>query len=106
MADQSTASSGKTAQELDLEMDDLRREFANLKAAIGQRADAIYEGAADKAARATQALKSQAQSVGEAVRDNPGTVSSAFVFGGLVGLLIGLAISEAETKRHWYDRYR
>jgi hypothetical protein len=34
-------------------------------------------------------------------------VSSAFVLGGIIGLLIGLAMGQSEQRsRHWYDRYR
>ncbi len=106
MADQSSAKSARTGEEIEVEIDELRRELANLRRALGERAEMIYDGAADKASRATEALKNQAQAVGGAVRENPGTVSMAFVLGGVVGILLGLALGESQTKQSWYDRYR
>ena len=74
----------------DPEMDELRREIANLKAAIAERAEDV-----------TQALRAQAG----VVRDNPGTISTAMIFGGIIGLLIGLALGQSEpSHRRWYQR--
>ena len=73
----------------DAEMDELRREVANLKAAIAERTEDV-----------TEALRVRA----EVVRNNPGTVSAAMVFGGVIGLLIGLALGQAEHgHRRWHD---
>ena len=75
----------------DAEMDELRREVANLKAAIAERAEQVNE-----------ALRARA----EVVRDNPGTISAAMVVGGMIGVLVGLALGQAEHSHHrWYDRH-
>lgn len=90
--------------------DDLTREIANLKREIGRLKDAFTDRADDvvgSASRAAQAVRSQASAVTGAVRENPGTVSSAFVLGGIVGFMIAMAVSAAErSPQHWYDRYR
>lgn len=98
--------------ELAQEIAQLKRELSRLKQAISGRAEDFVEGvgglygsAAEGASRATEALKSQAQAVSGAVRENPGTVTSAFVIGGIVGLLFGLALGASEPPpRRWYER--
>ncbi len=88
---------------------ELKREFANLKAAIAERAqdvvggvEGLYDSAAEQASRAAQALRTQAG----VVRDNPGTVSTAFIVGAIVGLLFGLALGSSEPPpRRWYERH-
>jgi ElaB/YqjD/DUF883 family membrane-anchored ribosome-binding protein len=92
------ATAGRTSADDDLarETDGLKRELANLRAVIAERAD----DAVAAASRATQAVVTP-------IRENPGVVSSAFVVGGIVGFLIGLAIGQSDQRsRHWYDRYR
>ncbi len=90
--------------------DELSREIANLKHEISRLRDAFAERRDDLvggAQRATQAVRDQASAVGTAVRENPGTVSSAFVLGGIVGVLVGLALSQVErSPRSWYDRFQ
>jgi ElaB/YqjD/DUF883 family membrane-anchored ribosome-binding protein len=94
--------------ELTRQIAELKRELANLKAAIAERAgdvvegvEGLYDSAAAQAERASQALRAQAG----VVRDNPGTISFAFVLGGVIGLLLGMAISAAEPPtRRWYGR--
>jgi len=73
----------------------LKREIANLKEALAGRADDFIQGAS-----------SAAQAVVQPVKNNPGTFG--LIAGGLIGVLVGLAISEASRSpdRHWYDRYR
>ena len=81
--------------ELTAEVANLRRELANLRAALSERADDIVRGAGRAAG-----------AVAQPIRDNPGT--AGMLFGGLVGLLIGLAIGHVaadQRPRHWYDRY-
>ena len=81
---------------LDPETEKLRRELANLRAVLAERRD-------DMVAAASRG----AQAVVAPIRENPGVVSSVFVLGGIVGLLLGLAIGQSErNSRHWYDRYR
>ena len=92
------ATAGRTSADDDLarETDGLKRELANLRAVIAERAD----DAVAAASRATQAVVTP-------IRENPGVVSSAFVVGGIVGFIIGLAIGQSDQRsRPWYDRYR
>ncbi len=98
----------KAVDDLAEETAELKREIAKLKAAIAERAqdvvegvEGLYDSAAEQAARAKQALRAQAG----VVRDNPGTISSAFVLGGIVGVLLGLALANSEHASHrWYER--
>jgi ElaB/YqjD/DUF883 family membrane-anchored ribosome-binding protein len=76
--------------------DGLRRELANLRAVLAERRD-------DMVAAASRG----AQAVVTPVRENPGVVTSAFVLGGVIGFLIGLAVGQSDQgSRHWYDRHR
>ncbi len=95
-SDRNTSNSNANAEEVD----NLKRELANLKAAIAERAQDVYDGAAVQASRATEALRSQA----DVVRENPGTFSSAFFIGGLIGLLLGFALGSEQKPRRWYER--
>lgn len=93
MADDKTTARGD--DELAEEIARLKRELANLKAALAERADDIVQGASRAA-----------EVVAQPIRNNPGT--AGMLFGGLIGLLIGLAIGqtiEQRQPRHWYDRY-
>ena len=68
---------------------------------LTESASGWYDSATDRATRATRALRSSAQTVSETVRENPGTVSSAMVLGGAIGLLLGLVIGQGDHRRHW-----
>jgi F0F1-type ATP synthase assembly protein I len=86
---------------VDEDMAELKREIANLKAAIAERAQDVYDSAAERASRTSDALRAQAG----VVRENPATFSSAFVAGGILGLLIGMALGPSQpAPRRWYDR--
>lgn len=103
MADRTDDTAVGSSDDLTREIANLKREIGRLKTAFADRADDV----AGSASRAAQAVRSQASAVRGAVRENPGTVSSAFVLGGIVGLLIAMAFSTAErSPRNWYDRYR
>ncbi|RVD69184.1 hypothetical protein EN751_27385 [Mesorhizobium sp. M4A.F.Ca.ET.029.04.2.1] len=111
---------------------ELRREVSRLNRALAEQAEDVvetghgwydsaadrasgwYDSAAEGASRAAQQLRSQAQtvrgqaqSVSETVRQNPGTISTALTLGGLIGVLIGLAIARSvepqpdRFHRHW-----
>lgn len=83
-------------EDLDPETEKLRRELANLRAVLAERRDDMVSAASRGA-----------QAVVTPIRENPGVVGSAFVLGGIVGLLLGLAIGQSERNSgHWYDRYR
>lgn len=71
----------------------LKQELANLREAFAERADDVVQGASRAA-----------QVVTQPIRDHPGT--SGLLLGGLVGLLVGIAIGQSEHRsRTWYDRY-
>jgi ElaB/YqjD/DUF883 family membrane-anchored ribosome-binding protein len=108
MADNADNKAAKADDDLEQQIAELKRELGNLRAAIAERAqdviggvEGLYDSAAEQASRATQALRAQAG----VVRDNPGTISTAFVVGGIVGLLFGLALGRSEPEpRRWYER--
>jgi len=77
------------------EVAQLKREIANLRSAIADRAEDIMQGASRAADVVTQPI-----------RNHPGT--AGMLFGTLVGLLAGMAIAQMAEQRshHWYDRYR
>lgn len=101
MAEDNMTANARDDDELAQEIDHLKREFANLKAAIAERAQDVVDGVEERASRATEALRAQAG----VVRDNPGTISTAFVLGGIMGILLGMALSNWEQPpRRWYER--
>lgn len=84
----------------------LKREINKINRSLADRADDIAEQtngfldlASDRAARAAQELRSRAHSVSETVKGNPGTVSTAMIIGGAVGLLVGLLVGQADNRR-------
>lgn len=100
------------AQEaLEKQVAQLKREIGRINRSLTGRAEEAsqeargwYNGASDRASKASQALRTQAQQVSETVRDNPGTVSSAMLLGGVVGFALGWLFSQAasDTHRRWY----
>jgi len=72
----------------------LKAELANLRDALAERADDVVQGASRAASAAVQPI-----------RNNPGT--AGLLLGGVIGLLVGLAIGQQteQRSRHWYDRY-
>ncbi|PTE07741.1 hypothetical protein [Mesorhizobium helmanticense] len=91
---------------------ELRREVSRLNRALSEQAEEAvetahgwYDSAADRASRAAKQLRSQAQSVSETVQQNPGTISTAAMLGGFVGVLIGLTIARSvEPQPNWFHR--
>lgn len=90
---------------------ELRREMNKINKSLAARAEEVSEEAAswvssasDSASRAAQQLRNKAQTVSEAVQENPGTVSSALVLGGILGFAIGLLAGQASSShdRRWY----
>ncbi len=90
----------------------LRREISKINRTLAQYADEAgdevtgwYDSATGKASRAASALRSQAQSVSGTVRENPGTVSSAMLIGGVIGLMVGVLLNQHSGREpHWFDR--
>lgn len=93
MADNSTTAAGD--DELTQEIARLKREVANLKSALAERADDIVQGASRAAEVVTQPI-----------RNNPGT--AGLLFGGVVGMILGMALAQTmnQPAHRWYDRYR
>lgn len=97
---------------LEKQVAQMRREIAKINRALAEHAEEAeeearrwYNGASERAAKATQVLRTQAHSVSETVRENPGTVSSALLLGGAVGFAIGCLLGQAmgsDTRRSWY----
>lgn len=96
---------------LERQLAQLRREISRIDRAMSDRAEEAaeqvagwHEGASERASRATQLLRARAHSVSEAVKHNPGTISSAMVLGGLIGFALGLAATHAPDNRRnrWF----
>lgn len=114
MADENTAPkmTQRDSQEaLEKQVAQMRREITKINKALADRADEAlneangwYSGATERASKATQALRAQAQSVSETVKENPGTLSTAMVMGGLIGFMLGFVVSQSTSDRHqrWY----
>jgi hypothetical protein len=108
-ADDAAAKAGDdTKDALKKQVTQLKREITRLNKQLADRVEDVvedaggwYDTASDRASRATQALRSRAQTVSETVKENPGTVSSAMLLGGAVGLLLGLLLGQGDSRRHW-----
>jgi hypothetical protein len=95
---------------LEEQITQLKREVGKLKRTLAERAEEAseevggwYDAATERASRATAALKTQAHTVSETVRENPGTVSSAMLVGGLIGFVIGLLMAQTHSRHgYWY----
>jgi len=97
-----------TKEALKKQITQLKREVTRLNKQLSEQAEELvedaagwYDTASERASRATQALRSRAQTVSDTVRENPGTVSSAMLLGGAVGLLLGLVIGQGGGRRGW-----
>ena len=127
----SSSVSGASEEAMKKQIAELKREVGRLNRALSEQAEEVvetaqgwydsaadrasgwYDSAAGRAARTAQQLRSQAQSVrgqaqsvSETVRQNPGTISTALTLGGLLGVLIGLAIAKtAEPQPDWFHRH-
>ena len=100
---------------LEKQVAQLKREINKINRTLAERAEEVveeaagwYDSAADRASRTTQALRNTASTVSGVVQENPGTVSSAFILGGIlggaVGLLLGLALAAGDQRRsHWFN---
>lgn len=83
---------------LERQVAQLKREINRINKTLADRAEEAaeeasgwYDGASERASKATRALRTQAHSVSEVVKGNPGTVSSAMVLGALIGFVLGMA---------------
>lgn len=91
------------------EITSLKRDTNKINRALAERAEQVadeagglFGSATGGASRAARQLGTQAHTVSETVQANPGTVSSAFVLGGIFGLLIGIALGKSDMlDRRW-----
>lgn len=117
--------SGMSEEAMKKQIAELKREVSRLNRALSEeaeeaaeaahgwyqnaadRASGLYSGASDRATRTARQLRSQAHSVSETVHQNPGTFSTALALGGLVGVLIGLAIARnSAPDPDWFRRWQ
>ena len=96
----------REAQEaMQKEIASLKREINKINRTLAERAEEAggwYSGATERASRAARQLGTQAHTVSETVQQNPGTISSAFVLGGIFGLLIGMMLGQSDLHdRRW-----
>jgi septal ring factor EnvC (AmiA/AmiB activator) len=99
----------KTRESLEKQVSHLRREIAKINKTLIDRAEDVAEqanvSASERASKAAKALRTQAQSVSEVVRENPGTLSSAVIVGVLIGFAVGFVVGESQasdSRRRWY----
>lgn len=100
---------------LEEQISDLRDEIARINEIVAERsagmmsgakekASEVYEGAADRAARATKHLRNQANVVSEVARENPGTAASILGVVGVIGFMLGMVVGQSTVEqqhRNW-----
>ena len=93
----------KQLADLRSEMDRITRTLGERAGDVAEEASGWYEGATEQASRAARELKNRAQSVTETVQENPGTVSTALVLGGMLGFVIGMLAAQSTSNhgRRW-----
>ncbi|ODT27772.1 MAG: hypothetical protein ABS35_09330 [Kaistia sp. SCN 65-12] len=94
----------KQIAELRREMNRINKTLAERAEEMAEEASGWVESASDSAARAARQLRQKAQSVSETVQENPGTISSALMLGGVVGFALGMLIGQSASSHHrrWY----
>ncbi|MCF6103105.1 hypothetical protein [Mesorhizobium muleiense] len=94
----------REAQEaLEKQVAQLKREINKINRTLVEEATGWYEGAADSVSRTTQALRKRASTASGVAQENPGTLSSAFMLGAAVGLLLGLVLVAGDPRRErWF----
>ncbi|WP_027154669.1 hypothetical protein [Mesorhizobium sp. WSM2561] len=89
----------KQVAQLKREINKINRTLAEHAEEVVEEATGWYEGAADSVSRTTQALRKRASTASDIAQENPGTVSSAFMLGAAVGLLLGLVLVAGDQRR-------
>lgn len=115
MAD--TPSADDIRKEMEKQISELKKEVAQLTKSLSARGEGLYDDlresaqgyygeASGRAKSAAKQVRQQAHMVSEAVRENPGTaatvLSSAGLFGFLIGLVVGQALTGGNHSRRWY----
>jgi len=114
---QSKSQSTKTRQDnmrvaMERQIADLKHEIARIDDMLAEQAGHVakeasgwYDSASRRATKVTRSLGNRAYSVSEAVRGNPGTVSSAMVIGAIAGFVVGMVLGSAPSRRrdNWWS---
>ena len=97
--------------ELEKQIGDLKKEMSRLSKSMSARASEAIDDAGDlieeakgRAGGAAKQVRAQAQAVGEAIRENPGTaavLSSAGIIGFLLGLVVGGMMAGNGRRGRW-----
>lgn len=105
ITDDTEAALRKEIASLKRQMRRMTSQLAEQAEEVGETASGWYDNAADRASRTTEALKTQAQTVSDTVRENPGTHSGALLLGGVVGLVVGLLLGQHDSRSNrWWER--
>ncbi|MGB3386859.1 MAG: hypothetical protein WBA88_02635 [Pseudaminobacter sp.] len=78
---------------------------ASLVSGVKEKASEFYEDASDRATKATQQLRTQANTVSEVARENPATTTAVLGAVGLLGFMLGMVVGQSATQTHhrrWY----
>ena len=95
---------------------DLHKQIEDLRSDVGKMRDSIsallegasehasdfYDSSVSTAAQVGSGVKRQAQAISESVQENPVPITSAFVAGGIFGMLIGYAMRPSERHRRLF----
>ncbi|MER8491592.1 hypothetical protein NKH53_25540 [Mesorhizobium australicum] len=94
----------KQVAQLKREINKINRTLAERVEDVADEATGWYDSVADRAGRTARVLQTGVQSVSGAAQDNPGTVSTAFVLGTALGLLLGITVYASGPGRdRWFN---